>query len=391
MQSRQAIRQAVRENPDAKVIVTGCYAQVSPEEIEDIEGVDFIVGQSDKHTIPELLTSSGETNAEKEKTCLKPIIDEKAFSPLTIKRTGNRTRFFLKVQDGCNSFCTYCIVPHARGRSRSMLFDDVMNNLKKIKREGFNEVVLTGVHLGYYGHDLLPEIKLLDLLNKIETSSGINRFRLSSIEPNELTEEIIDLVSRSRHFCHHFHIPLQSGDDHILKQMKRPYTREFFRKLVIGVNNEMPDAAIGADILVGFPGETDAEFNNTYKLIESLPISYLHVFPFSQRKGTPAATFSNQVHSKTIKERCSLIRELGTRKKEQFYNRFIGQTLDVLIEGPVKSSPGVMKGLTSNYLTVYIETTESLKNTIVTVKITQKLNPYTLLGELPVNAEGTHS
>ncbi|MCF8068763.1 MAG: tRNA (N(6)-L-threonylcarbamoyladenosine(37)-C(2))-methylthiotransferase MtaB [Desulfobacterales bacterium] len=390
MQSRQAIRQAIRENPDAKVIVTGCYAQVNPEEIEAIKGVDVVIGQSDKHTIPEILAALEESGSEIKKHNITSIENETAFSPLTISRTGNRTRFFLKVQDGCNSFCTYCIVPYARGRVRSMMPEEVMRNLEILDSEGFNEVVLTGVHLGRYGSDLEPQKSLLDLLKEIDALSGIHRFRLSSIEPKELSEEIIELVSLSNKFCRHFHIPLQSGDNHILKQMKRPYSRDYFKKLVLNIDKKIPDIAIGADVLVGFPGETDTEFNNTYALIESLPVSYLHVFPFSPRKGTPAASFPGQVHSKTIKERCRLIRRLGLKKKERFYSRFIGKTLNVLVEGAVKSSPGMMKGLTSNYLTVYIETNKFIKNTVVPVKITQKLNPHTLLGELPANGKGTN-
>ncbi|MDD4071142.1 MAG: tRNA (N(6)-L-threonylcarbamoyladenosine(37)-C(2))-methylthiotransferase MtaB [Desulfobacterales bacterium] len=368
MQSRQAIRQAVRANPDALIIVTGCYAQTEPDAIRKIQGVDYIIGNSDKHNIPRILSGSLEAPASATCQC-HDISTERRFQPLPDISIGTRTRPFLKIQDGCNNFCTYCIVPFARGRSRSMPPEDVLSQIRKLKQSGYREVVLTGIHLGCYGLDLSPDTSLLSLIRRIEESGCIDRVRLSSIEPHELSPDIIRLVSVSEMFCRHFHIPLQSGDDRILKRMHRPYTRSFFKNLVFQIHELMPDAAIGVDTLIGFPGENPEAFENTYSLIQELPVSYLHVFPFSSRKNTPAARFPDKVPPGEIKNRCRLMRELGNRKKTRFLENLVGTQTRILVEEKTDTKTGLMKGMSSNYIPVLFTGEDHFKNKIITVRL----------------------
>ena len=357
MQSRQAIRQIIRSSPHARVIVTGCYAEIGADEIKKIEGVFDVVGHEDKLNIPEML------KADKSQT------GKRKTSVFDFQLSTSRTRPFLKIQDGCNAFCTYCIVPYTRGRSRSMPLDDVLENIRKLKAAGYREAVLAGIHLGCYGLDLSPAVSLSELIRRINESKVMDRVRLSSVEPNELSDEIIRLVAMSEHLCRHFHIPLQSGDDNILKRMHRPYTAHFFRDLVMNIRTAVPDAAVGTDILVGFPGESKTAFENTYSLIEQLPLTYLHVFPFSPRKGTPADTYPDRVPLKVIKQRCQDMRELGVRKKNEFYKKLIGKTVEILIESKRDKFSGLLKGITSNYVPVLTDGDDSLKNTFVQVRI----------------------
>jgi len=370
MQSRQAIRQAIRSNPKARIIATGCYAQTEPDEIQKIKGVHHVIGHFDKHKLPDMILTG------KENILPSPVLKHKLhhFNSMPSAGLGYRTRPFLKIQDGCNDFCTYCIVPYARGPSRSLPPERVLDNINKIHQAGYHEVVLTGIHLGNYGIDLgKQKVSLLDLLNRIRESCTIDRVRLSSIEPFELTEDIIKFVAQSgsgpAKICHHFNIPLQSGDDVILKRMHRPYLRSFFIDLVEKIHKLLPDSAIGVDTLIGFPGESDRAFENTYSLIEQLPVSYLHVFPFSARKGTPAYNYPDKVDSLVIKKRCQKIRTLGKFKRNVFYNKFKGKTLEILIEGRQKEQKSLLKGITSNYIPVLVKGEDKLKNTIADVTI----------------------
>jgi len=369
MQSRQAVRQAIRSNPGARIIVTGCYAQTEPDEIKKIKGVHHIIGHADKHKIPEIVLSLNRKDPPYPTIIRRNIITEQAFEQTPAAVSGNRTRPFLKIQDGCDSFCTYCIVPYARGRSRSMPLENVLENIRQLKQAEYHEVVLTGVHLGAYGLDLSPKVDLTELLNRIHKSSPMDRVRLSSIEPHELTQDIIRLVAETESFCNHFHIPLQSGDDRVLKKMHRPYTNSFLKDLIIKINQWIPDAAIGVDTLIGFPGETENAFENTYSLIKELPITYLHVFPFSARKNTPASRYPKQVDSKTIKARCEKMRNLGHVKKRNFYTKFKGKKVEILVEDKRDKSTGLLRGITSNYIPVHINGDDNLKNTIVRVRI----------------------
>lgn len=381
MQSRQAVRHAIRSNPRARIIVTGCYAQTEPDEIKKNKGVHYIIGHAGKHKIPEIITSTEEKDFVFPVTIYNDIINEKTFKQMPVA-LGERTRPFLKIQDGCNAFCTYCIVPYARGRSRSMPLKNILDNIIRIKKSGYREVVLSGIHLGRYGLDLSPQINLTELIKHINKSRAIERVRLSSIEPLELTEAIIKTVAESDIFCRHFHIPLQSGDDLILKKMRRPYTRSIFRKLLYKIHELIPDAAIGVDTVIGFPGETEEAFENTYNLIEELPATYLHVFPFSSRKGTPASSFPDKVPSKIIKERCKTMRDLGNIKKKEFYKKNIGKKVEVLIEAKRDKATGFLKGMTSNYLPIFLSGNDDLKNTIVDAEIEKINNDNSLFGTI---------
>lgn len=354
MQSRQATRSIARLNPTAKIIVTGCHAETEPELIRSIPQVDLVAGHTDKFSIASAILAmedtpgkNGEMDYGKE-TGHGPA----AFHSFEPAVTGGKTRAYLKIQDGCNTFCSYCIVPIARGRSVSMPVPEVMEHLRHLTAQGFKEVVLTGIHLGAYGLDFTEPTSLADLLAIIVNEQLVHRFRLSSIEPGELSQTIIDLAVKSPLFCDHFHIPLQSGDDRILKSMKRPYTAQLFKDLVSNVHNSLPDAAIGADVLIGFPGETDEAFETTYNLIRGLPLSYLHVFPFSPRKGTLAYSLPAKVSHGIIKERCAELRRLGDTKNHEFKSRFVGRKVNAVIQNTRDHDTGCLKAVTSNYLTV---------------------------------------
>jgi threonylcarbamoyladenosine tRNA methylthiotransferase MtaB len=379
MQSRQAVRQFIRSNPQAQIVVTGCYAQTEPDELKKIDGVHHIIGHGDKHNIPDIVLSS-KNDFPSPSLIRRNILHERQFKQISVTVFGNRTRPFLKIQDGCDTFCTYCIVPYARGRSRSMPFDNVLKSIHCLKQAGFHEVVLTGVHLGAYGLDLSPQTSLTALLNHIRESIAMDRVRLSSIEPHELTQDIIKLVNKTNIFCPHFHIPLQSGDDGILERMHRPYTSSLFRNLIVKIKDQAPDAAIGADILIGFPGETEKAFENTYSLIETLPVTYLHVFPFSSRPGTPASKYPQKVPQKTIKARCEKVRLLGNEKKRIFYETFVGKTVEILIEGKRDNTTGLLKGITSNYIPVHVAGKDDLFNTLVQVNIEKIEKNNTVFG-----------
>ena len=373
MQSRQAVRRAVRANPGAKIVVTGCYAQTAPQEIEAIEGVDVIIGNTEKHTIGDLLESAGEEACRSTTgTCLSRIEMGDA-DPAPAPPAAHRTRAFLKIQDGCNAFCTYCIVPYARGRSRSLPPEKVLAGITQLAEVGYREVVLTGIHLGVYGRDLPSCTTLSTLMERIQTLRPIERVRLSSIEPLELTAEILRLTAESDLFCRHFHVPLQSGDDGILKKMGRPYFRKDFADRLAEIHRLMPDAAVGVDILAGFPGESETAFENTYELVKSLPVCYLHVFPFSARPGTRAALFPDPVNLEVVKKRCARLRTLSDAKRVDFYRKFTGKKLPVLIETERDTDTGLLKGISSNYLPVFIDAGDDLKNRIVTVDIKNRI------------------
>jgi threonylcarbamoyladenosine tRNA methylthiotransferase MtaB len=379
MQSRQAVRQFIRSNPRAQIVVTGCYAQIEPDELKKIDGVHRIIGHGDKHRIPDIVLSAG--NADFFPVLIRrDILSEDNFNNIPVTVSGNRTRPVLKIQDGCNAFCTYCVVPYARGKSRSMPPESVLKNIRCLNEAGFHEMVLSGVHLGAYGLDLSPRVPLTDLLGRIRDANGIDRVRLSSIEPNELTPDIIELVAESDIFCNHFHIPLQSGDDRVLGRMHRNYAPSVFEDLVFKIKERLPSAAIGADVLIGFPGETEKAFENTYSLIEKLPVTYLHVFPFSPRPGTPANKYPQKVPAITIKARSEKMRRLGNDKKKDFYKSFTGKTVQLLIENKRDNATGLLKGITSNYIPVHVAGEDTLFNTLVQVTIEKIEKNHTVFG-----------
>lgn len=380
MQSRQAIRQAIKSNPHAVIIVTGCYAQVAPEEIAAISGVDYIVGHSRKARIAHMVNNkegecvNGYTRKHRDspQVDVRDVTSCRVFHNMPLTNFAGRTRPFLKIQDGCDAFCSYCIVPHARGRSRSLPLELLFEQIKKISDKGYQEVVLTGIHLGKYGLDLKPAADLLEVLRRIESSPVNPRIRLSSIEPTEVSDDMIDFMANSEKVCHHLHIPLQSGDDTILKRMNRSYSSRFYKDLIEKLIMRIPDIAIGVDVLVGFPGENDRCFGNTVTLIRDLPVSYLHIFPFSRRLGTPAHGFSDQVQPQIIKQRCMALKRLDKEKRKTFYTRFLGHKVSVLIEETPDRMTNRLKGLTGNYIPVILEGTTDRKNELATVRLIRR-------------------
>ncbi len=368
--SRQAVRRAIRSNSDALVVVTGCYAQVAPEEIARIDGVDVVLGNAQKEEILDFIASGTGTAQAAGAAPTVKVTPTEELPPLKtgarLKGFGKYTRAFVKIQDGCDNRCTYCAVPGARGRSRSKRPDEILSELEVLAGEGFREVVLTGVHLGSYGKDLAgsgsacdPEnaghaatASLAGLLRDIAEVGALERIRLSSVEPTDFTDQLIEIMAEpAMRIAPHVHVPVQSGDDGVLKRMARPYDRARYRALVERIAGSVPRFGIGADVMVGFPGEDDKAFRNTFDLVEALPITYLHVFSYSPRPGTPAADMEGQVEPGTKKERSRILRELGREKSLHFRQSLIGHKLRVLVLET--KSDGRPTGLSGNYVKAY--------------------------------------
>ena len=372
-QSRQAIRKAIRENPAAIRVATGCYAQTFPEELSRIEGLDFIAGNALKGHLHKVLQDCRKGAP----ACLTQE-DFGASLSEEVLPLSERTRSFLKVQDGCDSFCSYCIVPFSRGPLRSLEPIKVISLLRSLSEEGYKEVVLTGIHLGKYGVDLSPAPSLTDLLRLIGKESFPLRIRLSSMEPKEVVPDLIRMAASEEWLCRHFHIPLQSGDNGILKRMNRNYTSEEYARLVESIHRQIPLAAIGVDLMAGFPGEEDKAYRNTYDLMKDLPVSYFHVFPFSPRKGTAAWDFRDKVEDREIKKRAEALRVLGQKKREAFYRSCAGKTFQVLAQGWARSGMGMIQGLSDNYLPVLFPFPREIRNEMLQVRIdtVEKLNVF---------------
>lgn len=344
-QSRQIIRSATRRAcpsgrraREARVVVTGCYASTRPEEIRKIPGVSLVINNREKARIHEHIMLADPVSGN----AVTPD------APGELKAVHGRTRGFLKIQDGCDNACSYCIVPLARGRSRSAEPGDAVKEFARLVQAGCPEIVLTGIHIGKYGADLNPAVNLTELLNTMIPLRNQSRVRLSSIEPKEITPEMIGLLGKG--LCRHLHIPLQSGDDSILAAMKRDYTSGFYLDLLQGISRDVPGIALGADVMVGFPGERDAEFQNTLQLIEKSPLTHLHVFSYSPRSGTEAAAMKSQVPEAVKKQRSEALRELGARKNLDFRKRFSGTELDVVVEDKTDVMTGFLTGFTDNYI-----------------------------------------
>lgn len=337
------VRKAKKSNPSSKVIVTGCYAQLKPEEILNIPGVHLVIGAQEKFNILEHL----DTSEDMAGFVRDEIKNVKKFHPSY--SIGDRTRSFLKVQDGCDYFCSFCTIPLARGTSRNASIADTVETAKEIAKQNIREIVLTGVNIGDYGKSTGETF--YDLIQALEQVEGIERFRISSIEPNLLSEEIIAFVAQSKKFVPHFHIPLQSGSDALLQSMRRRYDTALYQNRIEAIRQQMPLACIGVDVIVGYPGETDEEFEKTQKFIESLEVSYLHVFPYSERENTTAVRIKKDiVHSATRQERCKTLMRLSNQKKRTFYAQNTGLTARVLWEA--KNEEGLMQGFTQNYVLV---------------------------------------
>src|SRR5690606_9309166 len=335
--SRQVIRRAIRRNPDAVIVVTGCYAQTSPAEVMAIPGVDIVLGTQGRERLLEYVE---QYQRERQPiNAVKNIMKTREFEELDVPAFSDRTRASLKIQEGCNNFCTFCIIPWARGLLRSRKPENVLKQARQLVEAGYKEIVLTGIHTGGYGEDL-EDYSLADLLWDLDKIEGLKRVRISSIEASQIDDRILEVLNTSEKMCRHLHIPLQAGDDEVLKRMRRKYTVDEYREKIAGIRKAMPQVAITTDVIVGFPGETDEQFENSYRLIEELQFAELHVFPYSKRTGTPAARMENQVPDAVKQERVQRLIRLSNRLSLEYARQFVGDVLDVIPERPYKEAPG---------------------------------------------------
>jgi len=359
--ARKAVRRALRNSPQAQVAVIGCYAQLNPEEIADMPGVSIVAGAEDKFNLLEKIESN---DLEGQTIILNSGIDSVVkFNPSN--SVGERTRSFLKVQDGCDYICSFCTIPLARGKSRSANIADTLIQARKIAETEVKEIVLTGVNVGDFGKKFKESF--FDLIQELDKVEGIERYRISSIEPNLLSNEIIYFTANSKKFLPHFHIPLQSGSDQILKAMRRRYNSNFFARRINKIKSIIPEACIGVDVIVGFPGESEDNFQETYELLNQLDVSYLHVFSYSERENTDAVKIRPKIFQHTIAERSKILHRLSMKKKRHFYEKNFGKILQVLFE---TYEGGVLSGYSNNYVPVSIKGNEDEVNQIIPVKLT---------------------
>jgi threonylcarbamoyladenosine tRNA methylthiotransferase MtaB len=380
-EARQMIRRVHRQNPEAKIVVTGCYAQRAPEEIARIEGVACVVGNSHKEqlvpivlknymtqTALPVLQDSVPPDKSGASVYCSSIFESRELRSIADVAGGGRTRPVLKVQDGCSLRCSYCVIPYVRGNSRSLPDEEVLRQVEHLLNRGFKEIVLTGIHLGAYGRDFAGRKSLADLIKRILQQGRLERLRLSSVEPLEVTDEIIELVADSPKMAKHFHIPLQSGSDRILRLMRRPYFSSRYARLLEKIRNKAPEAAIGADVMVGFPTETDADHEQTKELLKNAPITYLHVFPYSERPGTPSANLRPEVSQEVAQQRGTELRELSTEKNLQFRKSFVGRQLSVItLDKKVEGQS--LEAVSTNYLKVEVLEPAAESNQLLDVMV----------------------
>ena len=359
--SRYFIHYAHRQNPKARIIVTGCYAVLDSDEIAGIPGVTDVIKNQDKDKIVELLDGQNELNGQN------------GHNEIGISNFSGHTRAFLKIQDGCNNFCSYCKVPRVRGVSRSKPLDEIIQEASRLVRNGFKEIVLCGICLGSYGKDLQSQTDLIDAIEALEKTEGLLRIRLSSIEAGDISDKLIDKIAQSKKLCRHLHIPIQSGDDEILKKMNRNYCREGYLNLIKKIKSSIPQIAITTDVLVGFPGEKDDNFQNTLDLIKEIMPLRVHIFPYSKRSGTPASILKAQVNPLVIKERVSKLKDISKRCALDYKNKFLEQARDVLIEGRSKENKQYWEGYTDNYIKVWVKSGKNLKNQLIQTRL-KKIN-----------------
>ena len=363
--SRQMIRRAHRQNPDARVVVMGCLAQASPEQVVEIEGVDLVVGTHQREDLLRLVESLPERDSQPVCVVVDDIFAVDEFEELPVSSFEGRTRATLKIQDGCSQFCSYCRVPYARGKPRSRPLAAVVEQAEIIAQQGYQEIVLTGVHLGAYGQDFDPQLDLSDAIKALLPVPGLERIRISSVDPHEITPELLELVAYEPKVCAHLHIPLQSGSDSVLQRMRRRYTTSEYRRIVEHAYQQIPELAVTTDVIVGFPGETDAEFGETMQFVEEMAFSRLHVFRYSRRTGTPAARFPNQIPASVKDERSQALIKLGAGLARSFHARYVDRDVDVLVE---EVQGGIGEGLTANYVRVqFAAESDRLVGTTVTV------------------------
>lgn len=360
--SRQLIRRAIRLNESAVVAVAGCYAQVSPAEIEAIEGVNIIVGTQDRAQIVDLVEQSAISKGIV--NVVTNIMKADHFEDIPLFETPGRTRAFLKIQEGCTNFCTYCIIPYARGPLRSRPLESVTREAGKLIAAGFKEIVLTGIHLGAYGRDVAGTITLVDAVKAVLSIEGLVQLRLGSLESIEVSDELIAIMQSDPRLCHHLHLPLQAGDNQVLKAMNRHYNLDEYQELIQSIQNKIDDIGISTDIIVGFPGETVEMFENALRFVERMNFSRMHIFPYSRRSGTPAADYPEQVPEEEKKRRAHQMQQLADQKANDFQNGFLNHEMTVLFE---PEHDGIVEGLTGNYIRVYAHGTSEVHGRLCTV------------------------
>lgn len=374
--SRQVIRRAIRKNPDAVICVTGCYAQTSPAEIMAIPGVDIVVGTQDRVKMLEYIEQYKEERQPI--NAVGNIMKNRVYEELDVPAFTDRTRASLKIQEGCNNFCTFCIIPWARGLMRSRDPKEVIHQAQQLVDAGYQEIVLTGIHTGGYGEDM-KDYNLASLLRDLEAQvKGLKRLRISSIEASQITDEVIEVIDQSNVIVRHLHIPIQSGSNTVLKRMRRKYTMEFFAERLERLKEVLPGLAVTSDVIVGFPGETEEEFMETYNFIKEHKFSELHVFPYSKRTGTPAARMDDQVDEDVKNERVHRLIALSDQLAKEYASQFENEVLEVIPEEKFKENPesGLYEGYTDNYLKVVFPATEDMVGKIVKVKVTKAGYPY---------------
>lgn len=380
-QSRQAIRQALRANPKAKVIITGCYAEIAADELSALRELQHrqysLIGNAKKDCL--VATAS---HSPLPARLLGTIESATEICRLPVRHFGDRTRAYLRVQDGCESYCTYCIVPYTRGPSRSLPLAEVLDQAKIFADNGYREIVLTGIHLGNYGRELSQAPGIVTLLDRLSLVTPEVRYRISSLEPTEITPDLLTLMQERTNIMPHLHIPLQSGDDEILAKMGRRYTTAEFAQVVGNCRKMLPDCAIGIDILAGFPGESDEHFTRTRAFLAALPCTYLHVFPYSKRPGTAAASFTGEVKKAVKDTRVAALRALGVLKQHSFYQDQLGRTVPVLVEGR-RTRQGLLQGFSDNYIPVHFSGDDTLKNQVVAIHLNQQAGQAVLGEEVP--------
>ncbi len=373
--SRQIIRRALDYNKDAFIAVVGCYSQIAPQEVSNIEGVQLIVGTDNRAKIVELVEDAIKKNEKI--NVVSDIMQINKFEELAISQYKNRTRAFIKIQEGCDQYCSYCVIPYARGHVRSRSKESIMEEVKTVAKNGYSEVVLTGIHIGSYGKDL-DGTRLIDIIESIHEVERIERIRMSSLEPNTLDKSFVNRLSKLNKICEHFHLSMQSGCDETLKRMNRKYTVGEFRDVVKNLRNTFLEVGITTDIIVGFPGETEEEFNKTYEFVDEIGFSAMHVFKYSPRKGTPAANFKNQVNNKVKEKRSKLILDLAKKNEERFIKGFLNKSFNVLFEQELKKEKGLYEGLTHNYIRVIVESPIDISGKILNVVLKEVKDGYAI-------------
>lgn len=377
--TRQIARRAKRSYPDSIVAIVGCYTQAFPEEVSEIEEIDFIMGSNNK---AEILNTAEKMLAGKSiEIQVKEYNQLKEYEELELKRLSNTTRANVKIEDGCNQFCSYCIIPYARGPVRSRRQEDVVEEIKRLSQQGVKEIILTGTHLGAYGSEKGNSKALTQLMQKLTELDELKRVRLSSIEGTEIDQGMVELIAEKDIFCPHLHLPLQSGSDQILEAMNRPYTVKEFKKTIAELRKRIPDLAVTTDVIVGFPGETEETFAETLEVVKEIGFSKVHVFPFSAREGTPAAEM-DQINGNIIKDYSKKLRLLNEALMLSYQKKFINQEKEVLVEEVRDHKTDLLTGYTDNYLKVLLSGSDKLKNELVKVKLEESIDPYHLKGKI---------